>query len=100
MQPLKENNFNIKNIITWYKTNSMPNITKRVLIHASEYIIWAVKGSGYTFNYDVSKSLNPEKTKEGNDKQMRDVWFLPLVSGKERLKDDNNKTLHPTQKPQ
>ncbi|CEG12549.1 hypothetical protein MSIBF_A2450004 [groundwater metagenome] len=33
----------MNNIITGYKTNAMPNITKRVFTHSIEYICWFVK---------------------------------------------------------
>ena len=97
---LKNNGFKINNIITWQKTNAMPNLTRRVLTHSTEFVIWAVKGKGWIFNYEVLKDLNPEVTKDGKKKQLRDVWQIPLCQGKERLKDENNKALHPTQKPQ
>ncbi len=32
-------------------------------------------------------------------KQERSVWNFPICSGKERLKNSENKTAHPTQKP-
>ncbi len=96
---LKENGFEIKNIITWQKTNAMPNLTRRVLTHSTEFIIWAVKGKGWIFNYEILKELNPQKQQNGQKKQMRDVWAIPLCQGKERLKDKNGKALHPTQKP-
>ena len=100
MMCLKNNKFEIKNIITWQKTNAMPNLTRRVLTHATEFIIWAVKGKGWIFNYETLKELNPDKQKNGDKKQMRDVWQIPLCQGKERLKNDNGKALHPTQKPE
>ena len=31
---------------------------------------------------------------------MRDLWEFPLVQGKERLRGDNGRALHPTQKPE
>jgi site-specific DNA-methyltransferase (adenine-specific)/modification methylase len=31
---------------------------------------------------------------------MRDLWQMPLVQGKERIRGDNGKALHPTQKPE
>ena len=31
---------------------------------------------------------------------MRDVWPLPLVQGKERIRGKDNKAIHPTQKPE
>ena len=100
MLGLKNNKFEVKNIITWQKTNAMPNLTRRVLTHSTEFIIWAVKGKNWVFNYEILKELNPEKTKDGKSKQMRDVWQIPLCQGKERLKDESGKALHPTQKPE
>ena len=100
MIALKQLNFKINNIITWYKTNAMPNMTKRVFTHSTEFVIWAVKGSGWTFNYERIKEINPDKQKDGSLKQMRDLWALSLVQGKERLQGDNGRALHPTQKPE
>lgn len=97
---LKQLDFKINNIITWYKTNAMPNMTRRVFTHSTEFVIWAVKGSGWTFNYEIIKEINPEKQKDGRTKQMRDFWALPLVQGKERLCGKDGKSLHPTQKPE
>jgi site-specific DNA-methyltransferase (adenine-specific)/modification methylase len=31
---------------------------------------------------------------------MRDLWEMPLVQGKERLKGTDGKSIHPTQKPE
>jgi len=97
---LKQLDYKINNIITWYKSNAMPNMTRRVFTHSTEFVIWAVKGSGWTFNYEKIKEINPEKQKDWNLKQMRDFWKMPLVQGKERLKWEDNKALHPTQKPE
>jgi site-specific DNA-methyltransferase (adenine-specific) len=97
---LKKLGFKINNIITWYKSNAMPNMTRRVFTHSTEFVIWAVKGSGWTFNYEKIKQINPERKKDGSLKQMRDVWQLPLVQGKERLRGGDGKALHPTQKPE
>ena len=98
---LKNNGFDIKNIITWNKSNAMPNMTRRVLTHTTEFVIWATKGKGWIFNYSILKDLNPDKKKDGTTKQMRDLWTMPLCQGKERLKDyASSKALHPTQKPE
>lgn len=99
----KQLGFKLNNIITWYKTNAMPNITKRTFTHSTEYICWFVKGKKWIFNYEEMKAFNPNRTKDGKFKQMRDfVNFveLPLVQGKERLKGRNKRALHPTQKPE
>ncbi|RLA08012.1 MAG: site-specific DNA-methyltransferase [Gammaproteobacteria bacterium] len=100
MLVLKQLGFKINNIITWYKTNAMPNMTKRIFTHSTEFVIWAVKGSGWTFNYETLKDINPEKQKNGNKKQMRDFWQMPLVQGKERIRGEDGKAMHPTQKPE
>jgi site-specific DNA-methyltransferase (adenine-specific)/modification methylase len=97
---LKQLDYKINNIITWYKTNAMPNMTKRVFTHSTEFVVWAVKGSGWIFNYEKTKEINPEKQKDGKLKQMRDLWKMPLVQGKERLKGKGKKAIHPTQKPE
>ncbi len=97
---LKQLDYKINNVITWYKTNAMPNMTRRVFTHSTEFIVWAVKGSGWIFNYNELKEINPAKQRDGSLKQMRDFWELPLVQGKERIKDSSNVTIHPTQKPE
>lgn len=100
MNVLKQNSFKINNVIVWQKTNAMPNMTKRVFTYTTEFIVWAVKGKNWVFNYEVLKEMNPEKQRDGSPKQMRDVWQLPLVQGKERLHKKDGRALHPTQKPE
>ncbi len=93
----------LNNIITWYKINAMPNITKRVFTHSIEYVCWFVKGKKWIFNYNAVKQFNPNKTKEGKSKQLRDFLDfieLPIVQGKERIRGENGRALHPTQKPE
>lgn len=97
---LKMTGMKINNIITWHKTNAMPNMTRRTFTHSTEFVVWAAKGSGWIFNYGEIKQLNPEKQKNGAPKQMRDVWRLPLVQGRERLRGSDGRALHPTQKPE
>ena len=97
---LKQLDFKMNNIITWYKTNAMPNMTKRVFTHSTEFVVWSVKGSGWTFNYEKIKEINPDRQRDGSLKQMRDFWNLPLVQGKERLRGNDGRALHPTQKPE
>lgn len=99
----KKLGFKLNNIITWYKVNAMPNITKRTFTHSTEFVCWFVNGKNWVFNYDFVKKINPNKTKTGEDKQMRDFLDfikLPIVQGKERLRGDNGRALHPTQKPE
>jgi site-specific DNA-methyltransferase (adenine-specific) len=84
----------ILNDITWIKTNPMPNFRGVRFANAQETLIWAQKdrGSQYTFNYQAMKALN------GN-LQMRSDWYLPICTGKERIRIDGEKA-HPTQKPE
>jgi site-specific DNA-methyltransferase (adenine-specific)/modification methylase len=92
--------FAVKNILTWEKPNAMPNMTRRTYTHSTEFIVWAVKGKGWTFNYEALKALNPETQLNGSPKMMRDVWRFPVVQGAERLRGENGRALHPTQKPE
>lgn len=99
----KKLGFKLNNIITWYKINSMPNITKRTFTHSTEFVCWFVKEKNWIFNYFALKEFNPNKTKDGKNKQLRDFLDfieLPIVQGKERLRGMNGKALHPTQKPE
>ena len=89
---LKELGYKILNIIIWKKTNPMPNVTKRTLTHSTEYVVWAAKSKGWTFNYKEMK-------KYANDKQLRDVWEFALCQGPERIKNKSGRAAHPTQKP-
>ncbi len=95
--------FKLNNILTWYKTNAMPSITKRTFTHATEYVCWFVKGKKWKFNYQAVKQFNPSLTKDNQLKQMRDFLNfieLPIVQGAERLHGKNGRALHPTQKPE
>ena len=97
---LKQLDFKINNVIVWQKTNAMPNMTKRVFTHSTEFVVWAVKGKKWIFNYGELKKINPERQRDGSLKQMRDVWSMSLVQGKERLHGKSGRALHPTQKPE
>ncbi|MBR5130543.1 MAG: site-specific DNA-methyltransferase [Alphaproteobacteria bacterium] len=87
--------FWILNDIVWVKTNPMPNFRGTRFTNAHETLIWCAKSekSKYTFNYDSMKSFN-----EGL--QMRSDWHLPICLGAERLKDNEGKKVHTTQKPE
>ncbi len=78
--------------IVWYKPNAQPNITCRMFTESTEFIIWAVnneskKAKNWTFNYEIIKAMN-------NDKQMRNMWEIPLTKKSERKHGK-----HPSQKP-
>ncbi|NTI40702.1 site-specific DNA-methyltransferase [Rhizobium rhizogenes] len=93
---MQDLNFWILNDIVWRKTNPMPNFKGRRFQNAHETMIWAspnAKTKGYTFNYDAMKAAN-------DDVQMRSDWLFPICNGGERLKGDDGKKVHPTQKPE
>ncbi len=92
--------FDVKNIIIWEKPNAMPNMTRRTLTHSIEFVVWAVKGKNWIFNYEALRDLNPDTQKDGSPRMMRDVWRFPVVQGTERLRLPNGRALHPTQKPE
>jgi modification methylase len=83
------------NDVIWRKANPMPNFRGRRFTNAHETLIWAARGpeSRYRFNYAAMKSLN-------DDVQMRSDWYFPLCTGAERLRGEDGKKLHPTQKPE
>lgn len=87
--------FWILNDVIWRKANPMPNFRGRRFTNAHETLIWAARGaeSRYRFNYAAMKSLN-------DDVQMRSDWYFPLCTGAERLRGEDGKKLHPTQKPE
>lgn len=93
---LQDLDFWILNDIIWRKTNPMPNFKGRRFQNAHETMIWASrdpKAKSYTFNYEAMKAAN-------DDVQMRSDWLFPICSGGERLKGDDGKKVHPTQKPE
>jgi site-specific DNA-methyltransferase (adenine-specific) len=95
--------FRLNNILTWYKTNAMPSLTRRTFTHATEYVCWFVKGPRWKFNYEAVKRYNPHTTGEGKPKQVRDFLDfieLPVVQGRERRRGNDGRALHPNQKPE
>jgi len=93
---LQDLGFWILNDIVWRKANPMPNFRGRRFTNAHETLIWAARApgaKGYTFNYEALKAGN-------EDCQARSDWFLPICSGAERLKDEQGRKTHPTQKPE
>ena len=97
---LKILGFSPRNIITWHKNNAMPSMTKRCFTHSCEYILFFSKGKNWIYNYKELKKINPDKAKDGSEKQMRDLWVMPVCQGKERIRGEKGKAAHPTQKPE
>jgi modification methylase len=92
---LQDLGFWILNDVVWRKSNPMPNFRGRRFTNAHETLIWAARSQDakYTFNYDSMKALN-------DDLQMRSDWLFPICGGGERLRDEDGKKLHSTQKPE
>ncbi len=92
---LQDLDFWLLNDVIWRKANPMPNFRGTRFTNAHETLIWAAKGreSRVTFNYEQMKQAN-------DDVQMRSDWLFPICTGAERLKDDEDEKLHPTQKPE
>lgn len=92
---MRELGFWFLNDVIWSKSNPMPNFNGTRFTNATETMIWAKsseKQKQYTFNYQDMKTFN-------DDKQMTNVWEIPLCTGSERLKIDGKKA-HSTQKPE
>ncbi len=88
--------FWVLNDVVWRKSNPMPNFKGTRFTNAHETLIWAARSRDqkrYTFNYDALKAFN-------EDVQMRSDWTLALCTGEERIKGEDGKKAHPTQKPE
>ena len=93
---LQDLGFWILNDIVWRKANPMPNFRGRRFTNAHETMIWASRSADakrYTFNYEALKAGN-------DDCQARSDWFFPICTGAERLKGEDGRKTHPTQKPE
>ncbi|HZK92066.1 MAG TPA: site-specific DNA-methyltransferase [Stellaceae bacterium] len=92
---LQDLGFWILNDVIWRKSNPMPNFRGRRFTNAHETLLWCAPGreARYTFNYDAMKALNDEL-------QMRSDWLIPICGGPERLRGEDGRKAHPTQKPE
>ena len=92
---MRELGYWILNDVIWHKSNPMPNFNGTRFTNATETMVWAKASEDqkkYTFNYQDMKTYN-------DDKQMTNVWEIPLCTGAERIKIDGKKA-HSTQKPE
>ena len=85
----------IQNDVIWQKTNPMPNFRGVRFTNSTETLIWAKPSEkkSCVFNYKTMKN-------ENGGKQMTNIWKFSTCVGKERLRDENGKKLHSTQKPE
>ncbi len=97
--------FYLINEVVWQKNSSSPNFKGKRLCNSHEILLWATKNKNFrfTFCYDVAKVLNANTINEsGNNicKSMTSVWYFPVCSAKEVIKEENGKRLYMAQKPQ
>ena len=92
---LQNLDFWILNDVVWSKPNAAPNFSGTRFKNSHETLIWCSKDkkSKYTFNYKTMKYLN-------GDTQDKSVWDIGICIGNERLKGEDGKKLHSTQKPE
>ncbi|MCG5252605.1 DNA-methyltransferase [Brevibacillus agri] len=76
----------IKTHYTWYKTNSMPCLTGRNPSESTEQLIWATKGSNWTYDLEYAKSIN-------GGKNIRNVFMTTQTPQSEKKAGK-----HPSQK--
>src|SRR5215207_9240393 len=79
--------FKVINQIAWQKPDPVPNALHTAFTHAHETLLWASKGKGHTFNYDLINSPDPGS-------QVSSIWRIRTVPSSEKLYGH-----HPTQKP-
>ncbi len=84
---LQTQGFRMINSIAWEKPDPTPNALHTAFTHSHETLLWASKGRGHTFNYDLINSPNPNA-------QVSSVWRVPTVPRREKRHG-----YHPTQKP-
>lgn len=87
--------FWILNDVVWSKPNAVPNFGGTRFQNSHETLLWCTKNKNakYTFNYKTMKHLN-------NDKQEKSVWNIGICIGNERIKGEDGKKAHSTQKPE
>lgn len=77
--------FDTFQFMVWHKTNPVPNFRKSSFLNSCELIV-ACWNKGHTWNFTTQ-----------ND--MHNFIESGICMGKERIKDEKGKAVHPTQKP-
>lgn len=77
--------FDTFQFMVWHKTNPVPNFRKSSFLNSCELIVccW---NKGHTWNFTTQS-------------EMHNFIESRICMGVERIKDENGKSLHPTQKP-
>lgn len=102
---LVEHGWWIRNDVVWVKRNPMPQMRGVRFCNAHETLIWAQPYKHkYTFNYQEMKRLNHGKQARSDwwldEEDTPDIWNLSICQGAERLKGEDGKKAHSTQKPE
>jgi site-specific DNA-methyltransferase (adenine-specific) len=92
---MQELGFWILNDVIWAKPNAVPNFSGTRYQNSHETLLWCCPSqkSKYTFNYKTMKHLN-------GGKQDKSVWDISICIGAERIKNEDGKKAHSTQKPE
>lgn len=77
--------FDTFQFMVWHKTNPVPNFRKSSFLNSCELIV-ACWNKGHTWNFT-------------SQKDMHNFIECGICMGKERIKDKDGNSLHPTQKP-
>lgn len=77
--------FDTFQFMVWHKTNPVPNFRKSSFLNSCELIV-SCWNKGHTWNFTTQK-------------EMHNFIECGICMGSERIKDENGKSLHPTQKP-
>ena len=77
--------FDTFQFMVWHKTNPVPNFRKSSFLNSCELIV-ACWNKGHTWNFT-------------NQADMHNFIESSICMGRERIKDQEGKNLHPTQKP-
>ncbi|MEM0043919.1 MAG: DNA methyltransferase [Sulfolobales archaeon] len=97
---LQDLGFWILGTVVWFKTNPMPNWYNVRMSNATEFLIWAVKDrnvKNYTYNSEIAREYS---MKDFGSRIALNVWRVRSAVGRERLRDEKGRRLHPTQKPE
>lgn len=89
-EPAIKNNFDLKCQIVWIKSNPIPQLRHKNYRSAHENIVWFAR---------YNKVKCPFVFNFLSQREMKNVFEYPILGGKERIRDENNKAVHPTQKP-
>lgn len=80
-----DSEFDTFQFMVWHKTNPVPNFRKSSFLNSCELIV-ACWNKGHTWNFT-------------SQNEMHNFIESRICMGKERIKDENGKNLHATQKP-